>query len=54
MVERAPRINRLTNRVLRVTISSPKVGCVLEESLDSATACLASQIGASGSAGCSC
>ena len=54
MVGHARGINRLTDSVLRVTISSPKAGCVLEESLDSAATCSASRIGASGLARCSC
>ena len=47
-------INQLIDKVLQVTISSPQAGCVLEELLDSAAACLASWTRASGSAGSSC
>ena len=53
-VGRAPGINWLIDKVLWVTISSPRARCVLEELLDSTATCSASQTGASGSIGYSC
>ena len=47
-VWRALGINRLTDKVLWVAISSSWAGCVLEESLDFAAVCLASRIRAFG------